>query len=158
MTDLFADLIEGDRMIVNDHSGNLIAVGRVERPDRYKARFFVRALETIHSASGLSGFYSKKTGLMIDKESYRVRVASDAEWATASGIIKSENEARYAQEEAEEERRRQAEYDALPEGVKLARRIEFGVANCSIDKLAKAPIETLRAMVEWMKSEGVVTE
>jgi len=63
-------------------------------------------------------------------------------------------------EEAEraEEAKKQAEYDALSEEIKLARRLKFFVECHSEKTIAKMPIETLRAAVEWAKAGGFDVE
>lgn len=63
-------------------------------------------------------------------------------------------------EEAEraEEARKKAEYEALPEEIKLARHLKFFVECHSEKTVAKLPIETLRAAVGWAKAGGFETE
>jgi hypothetical protein len=62
-----------------------------------------------------------------------------------------ELERRQAEKEEQERLARQAAYDALPEGIKLARAIEWWVNSNGEKKLAEAPLELLRGLAKWME-------
>jgi hypothetical protein len=57
-----------------------------------------------------------------------------------------------------EAEQRQAEYDAMPESIKLARRLRFISNIINESKLATAPIEHLRGMIEWANANNIEKE
>lgn len=89
-----------------------------------------------------------KSGKVVGKN-WTVKEATPEQYAEAEGKIERK---RIAEQFAEEEKRR-AEYDALPEEIKLARKIGFFVDCSNHDVLAKlVPIDSLRSF--WSYLDG----
>lgn len=67
---------------------------------------------------------------------------------------KQEMKRKAEEKETADEARREAEYDALPEAVKLARKLEFCCSVNNVERtIARMPIELLRAVVAWIEAE-----
>lgn len=86
---------------------------------------------------------------------YFVRRATAEELAAAEKQLRDDDQ----REQAEEEAARRAAYDALPEGVKLARKLEFFASCSKAETIAEViPLETLRAAVAAIEAAGKDTE
>lgn len=94
------------------------------------------------------GTFAIGSGAMTrgNKTYFATRASAEAITVAEAKIAK-----RDADREIAEEAARQAAYDALPEEFKLARKLEF-FCNCHDSKtIAKMPIDTLRAAVQWIE-------
>jgi hypothetical protein len=129
---------KGDRVLVSGPSGGLVAIGRC-----------VGLTKTLVRLQGpmIGGDYLISTGKKRGDDQVSARPATPEELAAAE----KELERRQAEKEEQERLARQAAYDALPEGIKLARAIEWWVNSNGEKKLAEAPLELLRGLAKWME-------
>jgi hypothetical protein len=128
----------GQRVIVYK-SGKIIDVAEVRKVRQRTVDIWNHGEFSIHSG--------KKTGNGSNMLVQAVR-ASAEEIAVAESHLARELE----EQEAERERQRRAEYDALPEEVKLAKKVygffQFGGTE---KKIATMPIELLRGVAQWIE-------
>jgi hypothetical protein len=135
-------ITKGDRVTIHSADGTLIGVGTCHRPTSRQVGI---------TGNGVTALcYSLTTGKEVGGTRYFVP-------ATAEQLAHAEAELEERAEERERQRqaKHQAAYNALPESVKLARSLAW---ICDINgeaKISKAPIDALRAIVEWAKAEGL---
>lgn len=72
--------------------------------------------------------------------------------------INEREEQRLKQKDEEDQRRNQAEYDALPEEIKLARKLQWFCEMNRTETVAQAPIAAIRSIVEWAIANGKEVE
>lgn len=109
--------------------------------------------KTQFALCGWSGLKWMHTGKQVGGKRIATR-GSPTEIASAESELKE----RLEQEERDEDAKRQAEYDALPETVKLARSLRW-LCDCESEaQLAQAPIEAMRTLVAWAKERNMTTE
>ncbi len=150
MTDDLRNVKYGDQLLINKN-GEFYAIADVveSTANQVVTRQF--------------GKFSAKhgSGLPLNRSPYKAFLPTEIELVSFKEIKKKmeEEEVRRAEEEdKKEEERKKAEYDALPEEIKLARKLQF---FCDVNKhttVAKMPIETLRAAVKWIEENKLECE
>lgn len=131
----------GDRVIIRDDYDNVRAVWTVRK---------VTATQ-ITAAPASSGSYTQRWS--ISTRAHIGGTFGPIELPTAAALAAAElalNE-RAAAALAADEARRRAEYDALPESVKLGRSLTHYLDGCADADLATIPADLLRPLVEWFR-------
>jgi hypothetical protein len=135
---MFDNVKKGDEVTIHDHNGRLLRIAHV-------------------TAVTATQFTAGHTYLKTGKEKGGVRIARPTD-TDKIAAAQAELDQRDREADEAEDRRRQAEYDALPESIKLGRSLQW-ICDCTSEKkIAEAPIELLRSIVEWAKRENLTTE
>lgn len=95
-----------------------------------------------------------KTGRLRYKPDWTIHPATKEELDAAIEYLRQEDECR----DREYERKRQAEYDALPEEIKLARKLEWFCSVSGEKVIARIPINLLRQVVQWIQENNYECE
>ena len=143
-----ADLASGDWVkILKD--GNAVGVDQVKE---------VTARRIHTKRSGVN--YSRINGRQYAGRFHIVPTTAEAA-QTLAARLKEAEEAAVLAREAEESRRIRAEYDALPEGAKLFRKLQWVFDTTDEKKfstLPNVPIDAMRTIAEWVEKNKLETE
>jgi hypothetical protein len=100
----------------------------------------------------LSGAYLRSSLRMKDDEGFSIVSVSPERAKQIVVEIEQREIAELQQRCDEDDRRKQAEYEALPEEIKLARKLKW-LGECNREeKLAKIPIDLLREIITWAEA------
>lgn len=147
--------IEAGTPVVIRYNGKPMAIGKCSNVMVRQVRIY----ETFNpwDRSRYGGNYLKR-GVKVGDPQYTFEPIAADEVAAFWAAIQHDFESDIAKRNAEESARAQAAYDALTEAVKLARCLRW-LCDCESEKrIAEAPIEHLRGLVEWAKEQGLTTE
>lgn len=125
-------LIQGEKAIIRDATGQLIAVEKVVR---------VMSTQAIISQYGR---FVLKSGKAIGRDLY----ASSPGQASIAAA-EAELERRKKDMEEAKAQSRQAVYDALPDSIKMARRIRYAFDIASEQTVAEMPDDLLLRLSQW---------
>lgn len=141
---LFDNIKKGDEVSIHD-----TRIGDGEPVCIYKVS---KALAKQIRAGGSN--YLRSTGMQVGDNRFQARPLTPEKKAEIEASI----EERLERADAERKAKAQAAYDALPEAIKLARKLRYVCDMNSEADIAAAPIEHLRALVEWFAQQGKETE
>jgi hypothetical protein len=96
-----------------------------------------------------SGAYLRSSLMMRGSSAYRIVSISPERAVQLDKEIEEREEAERNKRYADEQKERQAAYDALPENVKFARKLRWFCEMNREETIAQAPLEAIRAIVEW---------
>lgn len=134
----------GDKIIVYKKGGD------GNGPTIHAVSIIARVTDNIICEKGLGARrFSRRTHKQIGGQ-LTFEVATEAQAASAVKVLEDERERRRIHENLAH----QAAYDALPESVKLARKLRWLCDVTSEGKVAGMPIETLRSAVDFLESHG----
>lgn len=148
-------MVDTRELLINP--GQYIVVTRISDGRTMAAGLCRHVTATV--AHYASKSYSRATGIGRGEHKHlRIDPVEQADAERITGeIIERENaerEARYAADEA----KGRAAYEALPESIKLARSLKW-LCDCESEaKIAKAPIDAMRAIVVWAKESNLTTD